>query len=163
MIAGLIYLSLTRSLRQKMNREQFLNSCKYFHLTPEVENGRIVFSGKTDLKDARKALDELPELEAELILRKALHDSDLLFAIQERACIRWADGYSDSLFMAVLSNIAPTGEVIEFNDTPDEIQVAFLRSMGFPDADIMNREKHPSVWIKQKPRTDWNAELSKYR
>lgn len=79
----------------------------YMRVKPAVIDGRITFSGGSSL---RKALDELPELEAEMILREAVHNSDLMDVIQERACIRWAEGYSDSLYMAVLCNIKETGE-----------------------------------------------------
>lgn len=143
-----------------MNKQQFFNSMNYMRVKPAVIDGRITFSGGSSL---RKALDELPELEAEMILREAVHNSDLMDVIQERACIRWAEGYSDSLYMAVLSNIVSTSEGGEYNDTPDEAQATFLRSMGVSEADIINRDKHPSVWIKQKPRTDWEAELSNCR
>lgn len=146
-----------------MNRQQFYNSLKYFHLKPYVEDGRIYFSGNSALVDVRKALDELPEVEGELILRLAAHDRDLLDVIQERASIRWVEGYSDSLYSAVMCNIKPVDETRSYNDTPDEEQVKFLRRMGFTEADIMNREKHPSVWMKRQSRTDWDAELAKYK
>ena len=146
-----------------MNRQQFYNSLKYFHLKPYVDDGRICFSGSSSLVDARKALDELPEVEGELILRLAVHDADLLDAIQERACIRWVDGYSDSLYITVMDNIKPVPETREYSEKPDKEQAAFLRRMGFSEADLMNREKHPSVWVKRKPRTDWDVELAKYR
>lgn len=113
-----------------MNRQQFFNSVNYFHLKPYVDNGRIQFSGSSPLLDARKALDDLPDVEAEMILKLAVHNRDLMDSIQERACIRWAEGYSDKLYMAVLCNIKETGE-----QSSKEL----------------------------KPRTDWVAELSKYR
>ena len=47
------------------------------------------------------------------ILRQAVKDSDLMDMIQERACIRWSDGYSDSLYMAVLSSLTSTGETVD--------------------------------------------------
>ena len=89
-----------------MNKQQFFNSMNYMRVKPAVIDGRITFSGNSSL---RKALDEMPELEAELILREALHNRDLMDVIEERACIRWSEGYSDSLYMAVLCNIVPTG------------------------------------------------------
>ena len=47
------------------------------------------------------------------ILRQAVNDSALMDSIQERACIRWSDGYSDSLYMAVLSSLTSTGETVD--------------------------------------------------
>ena len=146
-----------------MNRQQFFNSLKYFHLQPYVKDGRISFSGSASLVDARKALDDLPEVEGELILRLAAHDKDLLDVIQERACIRWVEGYSDSLYSAVMCNIKPVEETRSYNDKPDEKQAAFLRRMGFVEADIMDKEKCPSVWVKLKPITDWGTELAKFK
>ena len=70
------------------------------------------------------------------ILRQALTDEALMERIKERACVRWSEGYSDSLFMAVLCNFAPTGETAE-RDNDDNIIL--------------------------KPITDWESELSKLR
>ena len=70
------------------------------------------------------------------ILRRAVKDSDLMDSIQERACIRWSEGYSDSLYMAVLSYITSTGETAE-------------------------RDNDGKIILK--PKTDWEAEISKYR
>ncbi len=70
------------------------------------------------------------------ILRQAVNDSDLMDMIQERACIRWSEGYSDSLYMAVLSGITSTGETAE-------------------------RDNDGNIILK--PKTDWEAEISKYR
>lgn len=103
------------------------------------------------------------EAEAERILREAVNNPDLMDGIEERACIRWTDGYSDSLYMAVLGNLIDTGETLDYADKPDMKQVEFLRRMGIPEAHIMDKEKCPSVWIKRKPRTDWEAEKRKYR
>lgn len=69
------------------------------------------------------------------ILHRAVNDSALMDSIQERACIRWSDGYSDSLYMAVLSNYQPTGETVE-------------------------KDKDGNIILK--PKTDWEAEISKY-
>ena len=49
-------------------------------------------------------------LKAKVILSQAMNKPDLTDIVKERACIRYADGYSDSLIMAALSYIAPTGE-----------------------------------------------------
>ena len=115
-----------------MNKEQFFNSMNYLNVKPAVIDGRITFSGSSSL---RKALDELPELEAEMILREAVHNPDLMDVIKERAYIRWSEGYSDSLYMAVLCNIVPTVEKIARDEKKD---------------------------IIIKPKTDWRYELSKY-
>jgi len=97
---------------------------------------------------------EKVKIEAKKIMRRALKDTDLLEEIKERACIRWEQGYSDSLYLAVLSGIIDTEEQREYTDEPDIKQADLLRSSGFKDADIMNREKCPSVWIKRQPHTD---------
>ncbi len=60
--------------------------------------------------EIHSAIADNPELEAELILRKAKTDADLMDAITERAAIRWSNGLSDSLFDAVLCNIKPLNE-----------------------------------------------------
>ena len=108
-------------------------------------------------------LHERPDLEARIIIRIALNDPDVMDMIEERACIRWVEGYSDSLYLAVLGNITDTGENLEYSDIPDEKQAFFLRRMCIPEAQIMDKERSPSVWIKHKPRTDWNTELRRYR
>ena len=90
-----------------MDRTQFFNTMKYMRLQPDVVDGRIHFEGGAAV---RKALDDLPEVEAEMILSEATRNPDLLDCIQERASIRWADGYSDSLYMAVFCNLKDTGE-----------------------------------------------------
>lgn len=116
-----------------MTRQQFFNSVRYLHLKPVVADGRIHFSnGGSAL---REALDDMPELEAELILREAVLNADVMDAVKERACIRWAEGYSDKLYMAVLCNIIPTGEIAELYE-----------------------DGHPIL----KPKTDWDTELRPY-
>lgn len=119
-----------------MNRQQFFNTVKYMRLKPTVSDGRIKFFGNSSLYEARKALDGLPEVEVELILKAAVHNPDLLDAIKERASIRWSDGLSDTLYNAVLCNIKPLNEHVEIGE------------YGIP---IL------------KPKTDWDAELLKYR
>ena len=47
------------------------------------------------------------------ILREALNSSVLLDVIKERACIRWSDGLSDSLFDAVLCSFRALNESLE--------------------------------------------------
>ena len=53
---------------------------------------------------------EKAKIEARKIMRNAVINPDLLNEIQERACIRWEHGYSDSLYMAVLSGLIDTEE-----------------------------------------------------
>ena len=103
-----------------------------------------------------------PDLEARIILRIAMTDSDVMGAIEERACIRWVEGYSDSLYSAVRSGIKPVEETLDDAAARDEKQVAFLRSMGIPSGELRNPEAHPSVWRKRKPKTDWEAERREY-
>lgn len=115
-----------------MTREQFYNAVRYMRLKPAVVDMRIHFDGGSAL---RKALDENPELEAELILREATRDADLLYQIKERACIRQADGLSDTLLSAVLCNIIETGNTEQLD---------------------VNGQ------IISPPQTDWDKELSRY-
>ena len=66
-----------------------------------------------DLRQEGELMNELrnnPDIEALLILKAAIKDVDLADCIKERACIRWENGYSDSLFLAVLRNLRRTGE-----------------------------------------------------
>ena len=126
---------------------------------------RVVLSGSDEegLKKCRALLAETPEIEAWLIVHEATKDETLLDGIQERACIRWSEGLSDSLYLAVLGNFAATGETVEYSDQPDMKMVEFKRKLGISEAAIMDKERSPSVWIKLKPKTDWDAELAKYR
>ncbi len=111
----------------------------YMRVKPTVVDMRIHIDGGAAL---RKALDDYPELEAELILRETAHNSDLYDMVKERAAIRWSNGYGDSLYMAVLCNIKPTGETIE-------------------------REKNGQIILKpvsdENPEIMWERELRKYR
>ena len=84
----------------------------------------------------------------------------LLDKIQERACIRWAEGFSDSLFDAVLSSIKPLHETVEYSNGIDESKIEFLHKMGFSDEEIKNKGMGRNVILK--PRTDWQTELSQY-
>ena len=115
------------------------------------------------LKKCRAILAANPEIEAWIILHEATKNDTLLDVIQERASIRWSEGLSDSLYLAVLGNFSATTDTVEYTDKPDAEQVAWARSVGIAEADIMNREKYPCAWIKLKPTTDWDAELEKYR
>ena len=148
-----------------INPLEFIHELQSYGLHYEIKNYRIQLIGGNDkvLARCRKTIAANPELEAKLILHEAMINPDLLDEIQERACIRWSEGYSDSLYMAVLSGLIDTEEKREFADTPDMKQVEFRRRMGTPEADIMDKQKCPSVWIKRNPRTDWKTELSTYK
>jgi len=106
---------------------------------PTVVDMRIHFDGGVAL---RKALDDCPELETELILREIARNPDLFDLVKERAAIRWSDGYGDSLYMAVMCNIKPTGEIIE----KDENGQIILKPVSYKNPEIM-----------------WEKELRKYR
>ena len=116
-----------------------------------------------DLKKCCAVLAANPEIEAWIILNEATKSDTLLDVIQERASIRWCEGLSDSLYMAVLGNFSSTGETVEYTDKPDMEMVKFKRSLGISEAAIMDKQRCPSVWIKLKPKTDWDAELEKDR
>ena len=70
------------------------------------EYGRITLKGgdKTAREHYQKILEENSELEIELIFDLARSDKDVLFAIEERAAIREADGLPGDLESAVLCN-----------------------------------------------------------
>lgn len=142
-----------------ITKKQFINACKYLRLKSVVTNSRLCLSGNIP-NEIREALADSPELEAELILHKAIHDADLLDSIQERACIRWVEGFSDSLFDAVLSSIKPLHETVEYSNEIDESKIEFLHKMGFSDEEIKSKGMGRNVILK--PRTDWEAELKKY-
>ena len=76
---------------------------------------------------------EAQKKQAAEILRQALNDESLMDGIKERASIRWAEGYSDSLYMAVLSGITSTGEIVE-------------------------RDEYGNIILKSK--TDWEKEIT---
>lgn len=100
-----------------------------------VDAFTLTFTGGKDRTRKRIAgiLERNSRLKAAVILSIAAKNSNFLDVIQEYACRRWSDGYSDSLLMAVLANISRTHETIE------------------RDAD-----GEPIL----KPKTDWNAEIS---
>ncbi len=149
----------------KLTPALYLQEIEKRGISKSVKDGRLRLSGGNE-KEREQCMNILavnPELEAKVILHEAVRNPDLLDEIQERACIRWSEGYSDSLYMAVLSGIVPTGEKKEYSAKPDMKQVEFLRRMGTPEADIMNKDKRPSVWVKLQERTDWEAEKRQYR
>lgn len=105
-------------LKNKLS--DFLCKLKKAGATYTVSEGYSLADRRVKIacKDSRvqkqliKELHNDTETEALLILKSAIRDVDLAEAIKERACIRWADGnFSDSLFLAVLCNLKPTGEI----------------------------------------------------
>ena len=105
----------------------------------EVDNGRVKLSGGPPQERKRHTN---PDLEARLILYRAAHGDDVIELIKERACIRYADGYSDSLYDAVMCNIPNNG-------------------MCFAEAEKSERDSEGKIILREK--TDWEAELMKYR
>ena len=79
-------------------------------------------------------LEKSPDLKARVVLFEARKTPALMDSIQERACIRWAEGYTDSLTSAVQCNYAETGETI-------------------------TRDNDGQIILK--PRTEWDAELAR--
>ena len=149
--------------------QEFLRELDRYGLSYSVSKGitipRVELHGNNDhaLNRCRAILASNPEIEAWLIVHEATKDDVLLDMIRERAYIRWSEGLSDSLYLAVLGNFSSTEEAVEYTDSPDMEQVLFARSIGIAEADIMDREKYPCAWIKLKPKTDWKSELEKYR
>ena len=74
-----------------------------------------------------------PEQKAAEILRRAISNPELLERIKERACIRWADGLSDSLFDAVLCHYKRLNEKVQ-------------------------RDNEGKIILR--PKTDWSEELA---
>ena len=128
--AGIVHLIHQES---GMNLNTFQFGLKKYGIKVELKGlSNLIFTGGKN--NAREHFSNILEansyLKAAVILSLAVKDSDLLDMIQERACIRWAEGYSDSLHMAVLSGIALTGETSK-RDSDGQIIL--------------------------KPKTDWNV------
>lgn len=119
-------------LMDAMTLSEYLHELQVTGLNYHVENGRVILKDGTEKARSRctAILEQQPELEARLILMRALNDSDLLDAIQERACIRWSNGYSDSLISAVLCNITTTDEVRSKELLPRSDWTAELSSLS---------------------------------
>lgn len=96
-----------------------------------AEGRRVILSGGTEkaIRRCTAILSRQPHLEAKLILMRAVNDPELMDSIQERACIRWSDGYSDSLMSAVLCNITPLNEVRSTELLPRSDWIAELSSL----------------------------------
>ena len=127
---------------QKINVKQGI-SLKEYHLALESAGVKCELAdlhtlnftgGKAKTRERLIGiLEDNSRLKSAVILSLAVKNPDLMDMIQERACIRWENGYSDSLLMAVLSGITATGETTK-------------------------RDKNGQILLK--PKTDWNVELS---
>ena len=89
------------------NLSKFKDTLEKYGLSYEVSPARrIILLG--DDENVRGHFQEIvngfPELEAEMILEEAKVDVDLMYEIEERAAIRWADGLPGDLFSAVMCN-----------------------------------------------------------
>lgn len=100
-----------------MTAREFLRECENAGIVSQIDAWTydISMAGVSEKAQRRlgKVLEKRPELKAQVILLKAMKDTALMDSIQERACIRWSEGYSDSLYMAVLSNLTETGEEVK--------------------------------------------------
>ena len=79
-----------------MTEAQFIKNCKYLHLSYEVDIWTFRVRLINAPKEMQEALETLPELEAKMVMRRAVRDESLLELIQERACIQYSEGLSDS-------------------------------------------------------------------
>ena len=78
---------------------------------------KLAGSNEKELNRCRAILASNPKIEAWLIVHEATKDKTLLDGIQERACIRWSEGLSDSLYLAVLGNFSATPDTVEYSET----------------------------------------------
>ena len=135
-----------------MTLEQFIKSYKISHIQGYVKDGHLILTrerGRVPVEIEKELPKHEAELmkrysfpkykeeeeqsssplpvdnideEVKRILFKALSDIDLLDPIIERACIRGADGYSDSLFYATFCNMDVKGNVkITYKPSPEVI------------------------------------------
>ena len=95
----------------------------------------LTFTGGKNESRKRLAgiLEKNSYLKAALILSLAAKNQNFLDVIQECACKRWCDGYSDSQIMAVLCNLTHTGETVQ-------------------------RDANGNIILKNK--TDWEKEIA---
>ena len=120
-----------------MSAKEFLLACESAGITV---NASYCFGAELTLTGGKperllkleNSLAQDVKLKASVILIKCASDKNAMDAIKERASIRYADGYSDTLLSAVLSSLIDTGETIE-------------------------RDKNGEIVLKQK--TDWTREL----
>ena len=129
-------LSLLEYMRgqERMTPKDYVLELGRYGITCTLNDGRICLNGGTEKLRERclKILEENTGLEVRLILHEAAHNADLLDEITERACIRWADGYSDSLYDAVLCNIHRLEETRDMRE------------------------------LSEREKTDWKKEIERY-
>ena len=122
--------------QQGMSLQEFMTDLQGAGVHVElVDTYTLNFTGGKDKSRERLAgiLERDNRLKAALILSLAAKNKNFLDVIQECACNRWCDGYSDSLLMAVLCNLTHTGETVERN---------------------------PNGEIVLQPKTDWDKEIA---
>lgn len=119
----------------KYKLSSFIKRLTKAGLTYRVRDSRVeIFRNKSKLEELEPLMQILhcePDIEAMLILRVATMDKNLAGCIEERASIRWAEGLSDSLFLAVLCNIRPTGETPSKELQPRTEWEEELKQLGF--------------------------------
>ena len=133
---------LVRHIQQEagLTAGEYLRECENAGISLQVNamSYDIDMAGGSEKTRARlhKILDIDTRLKARVILFEAMKDSALMDSIKERASIRWENGLSDSLLLAVLCNL------IEIDET---------------------EQRDANEHIILKPKTDWEAELSNLR
>ena len=87
--------------------KEFCAELERWHIKASVFWGRLILTGGDER--ARKYFSEMfrsrPKMEAHIILELSKSDSDLAYAIEERAAMRQADGLPSDLYSAILSNL----------------------------------------------------------
>lgn len=137
-----------------MTEAQFIKNYKYLHLSYEVDERTFRVRLINAPKEMQEALETLPELEAKMLMRRAVRDEALLELIKERACIQYSEGLSDSLYITVLRHITHVEETIEYEPADEEYK-EFVRKYGNLTEEEIQHKQVP----KLKPCTDWDVEL----
>ena len=112
-------MNLTEFRRESehgLSLQEFLTDSESAGVRVELhELYTLTFTGGKNSSRKRLAgiLERNSYLKAALILSLAAKNQNFLDVIQECACNRWCDGYSDSLLMAVLCNLTHTGETVQ--------------------------------------------------
>ena len=107
------YKSLLTQQKMRLKFRDFLSECDNLSIKIHVNSFfEVTLTGDRDKTIYRleSLLDNEPELKAAVILHEATKNADLLDVIMERAAIRFSDGFSDSLFDAVLCSFKRLNE-----------------------------------------------------